>query len=126
MKTLFLFSCLILSISLNAQCLTRNYIHIADRVFTCNLSLSDFEGNFISIDTVNSGKLDIPSTYIECKNAKDVIQNWTQITKSVNSIGSYFNYYEMINNTLYNSPLHLSFLINSMEYTYRVFFKSVA
>lgn len=40
--------------------------------------------------------------------------------KSIGIIGGFFNYYEFINNSLYNSPLHQSFLVNNSRHTYRI------
>jgi hypothetical protein len=102
-----------------AQCLTRNHIDIANKVFEGNLKTSDFAGNlFITVDTVNSELATVPSEYYEFSDPADLIKTFNRVMKSLKIEGSFFNYYESFNNSLYNSPLHQSFLVNSANYTY--------
>jgi hypothetical protein len=57
-----------LSFSLKAQCLTRKYIDIAEKVFDRKLTRDDFAGNlFLTIDTVAYDDVSIPSIYLEYK-----------------------------------------------------------
>ncbi len=103
----------------SAQCLTRTYINLANKVFTGNLESKDFEGNlFLTIDTVNAESPNVPSLYFEFDKSSELIEIFNQSMISINVDGSFFNYYEMFNNSLYNSPLHLSFLVNNSKYTY--------
>lgn len=104
-----------------AQCETRNYIDIANKVFTGNLKNSDFEGDlFFTIDTVNSERVEVPSSYTEFSDPLKLIESFNQTMKSIGIIGGFFNYYEFINNSLFNSPLHQSFLVNNSRHTYRI------
>jgi hypothetical protein len=103
----------------SAQCLTRKHIDIANKVFEGNLKTSDFEGNlFLTVDTVNSELATVPSEYYEFNDPADLIKTFNKVMKSIRIEGTFFNYYESFNNSLYNSPLHQSFLVNSAKHTY--------
>jgi hypothetical protein len=103
----------------SSQCLTRKHIDIANKVFEGNLKTSDFEGNlFLTVDTVNSELATFPSDYYEFSDPADLIKTFNKVMKSIKIEGTFFNYYESFNNSLYNSPLHQSFLVNSAKHTY--------
>jgi len=105
----------------NAQCLTREYISIANKVFTGNLKDSDFAGTlFVTIDTTNSESLAVASNYFECKTPAEAIKIFTRTMASIKVDGNFFNYYEQINNSFYRVRLHQSFLMNTANYTYKV------
>lgn len=105
----------------NAQCFTRQYINIAEKVFSEQLTDSDFTGNlFITIDTANSIDLRVPSLYFECAEASELITIFKNTMSKIKVDGNFFNYYEHFNNTLYNAPLHQSYLINDSSYTYKI------
>lgn len=123
MKTkIFLAAILSLSVlTSTAQCLTRNHVDIANTVFSGNLKPADFAGNvFITIDTVNSERVETASEYTEFSEPAQLIKSFNSAMKSIGIEGNYFNYYEHFNNSLYNSPLHQSFLVNNSKYTYRI------
>ena len=121
-KQIFLAAILSLSVlTATAQCLTRNYVSIANTVFSGKLETSDFAGNlFITIDTVNSETVAVPSEYTEFSDPAQLIKTFNQAMASIKIDGNYFNYYEHYSNSLYNSPLHQSFLVNNDNYTYRI------
>ena len=105
----------------SAQCLTRTYINLANKVFTGNLESKDFEGNlFLTIDTVNAESPNVPSLYFEFDKSSELIEIFNQAMTSINAEGNFFNYYEMFNNNLYNSPLHQSYLVNNSKQTYKI------
>jgi hypothetical protein len=105
----------------SSQCLTSKYINIANKVFEGKLTAKDFEGKlFLTIDTVNAESLNVPSLYYEFIESSELIELFNQAMVSINIKGSFFNYYESFNNSLYNSPLHQSFLVNSSKYTYLI------
>jgi hypothetical protein len=106
-------------LTVQAQCLTRKHINIANKVFEGNLKNSDFAGNlFLTVDTVNSELATVPSEYYEFNDPADLIKTFNRVMASIEIEGPFFNYYESFNNSLYNSPLHQSFLVNSSKYTY--------
>jgi hypothetical protein len=123
MKTKIFFAAILTLTVLTApaQCLTRTYANIANNVFSGNLKTSDFAGNlFITVDTVNSASTTVPSEYYEFTDPSDLIKTFNQAMASIEIDSTFFNYYEHFNNSLYNSPLHQSFLVNSANYTYRI------
>jgi len=108
-------------LTVSAQCLTRNYVGIANTVFSGNLKTSDFSGNlFITIDTVNSESLKVASEYKEFSDPVELIKTFNTTMQSIGIDGDFFNYYEHYNNSFYNSPLHQSFLVNTFNDTYRI------
>lgn len=119
-----IFLAVILSLSVltaSAQCLTRTYIDIANTVFSGNLQESDLSGNlFITVDTVNSESLKVASEYTEFSEPASLIKEFNQVMAGIKVDGNFFNYYEHFNNSLYNSPLHQSFLVNTINSTYRI------
>ena len=52
--------------------------------------------------------------------SKHAIEIFNQAMTSINVEGNFFNYYEMFNNSLYNSPLHQSYLVNNSKQTYKI------
>ena len=105
----------------SAQCLTRTYINLANKVFTGNLESKDFEGKlFLTIDTVNAESPNVPSLYFEFDKSSELIEIFNQAMVSINVEGNFFNYYEMFNNSLYNSPLHQGYLVNNSKQTYKI------
>jgi hypothetical protein len=123
MKTKIFFAAILTLtvLTAQAQCLTRTYVNIADDVFSGNLKTSDFAGNlFITVDTVNSASLQVTSEFYEFTNPDELIKTFNHVMASIKVDGGFFNYYEHFNNSLYNSPLHQSFLVNSANCTYRI------
>jgi hypothetical protein len=123
MKTKIFFAAILTLtvLTAQAQCLTRTYVNIADDVFSGNLKTSDFAGNlFITVDTVNSELATVPSEYYEFSDPSDLIETFNKVMASIEIDSTFFNYYESFNNSLYNSPLHQSFLVNSSKYTYLI------
>lgn len=122
MKKIFLAAILTLTVlSVSAQCLTRTYIDIANTVFSGNLQESDLSGNlFTTVDTVNSESLKVASEYTEFSEPADLIKEFNQAMSAIKIDGNFFNYYEHFDNSLYNSPLHQSFLVNTLTSTYRI------
>lgn len=107
------------SITSYSQCLTRKHINIANKVFEGKLKAKDFEGKlFLTIDTVNSESLNVSSLYFEFDKSSELIKEFNKAMVSINAEGSFFNYYEMFNNSLYNSPLHQTFQVNNSKCTY--------
>ena len=105
----------------SSQCLTRKHIDIANKVFEGKLKAEDFEGNlFITIDTVSAESPNVPSVYFEFDKSSELIEIFNQAMTSINAEGNFFNYYEMFNNNLYNSPLHQSYLVNNSKQTYKI------
>lgn len=105
----------------SSQCITRKHIDIANKVFEGKLKAKDFEGKlFLTIDIVNSESLNVPSHCYEFIESYELIDLFNQAMISINAEGSFFNYYELFNNSLYNSPLHQSFLVNNSKYTYMI------
>lgn len=104
-----------------SQCLTSKYINIANKVFEGNLKSNDFDGNlFLTIDTVNAESPNVPSVYFECDKSSELIEIFNQAMISIKVEGIFFNYYEMFNNSLYNSPLHQGYLVNNSKQTYKI------
>jgi hypothetical protein len=96
-----------------SQCLTSKHINIANKVFEGNLKSNDFDGNlFLTIDTVNAWSLSVPSEYSEFSESSELTKSFYKAMNSINVVGRFFNYYESFNNSLYNSPLHLMFIVN--------------
>jgi hypothetical protein len=119
MRTNIILGLVLIVFSSYSQCLTSKHINIANKVFEGKLKANDFDGNlFITIDTVNAESPNVPSLYFEFDKSSELIEIFNQTMVSINVDGSFFNYYEMFNNSLYNSPLHLRFLVNNSKYTY--------
>lgn len=125
-KIFFSLAYLSLTALANAQCVTHKYVGLANKVFTGNLTTDDFKpaaltGNlFLTIDTTQDGDYSTPASYITFTNANELINYFSSFMKSIKVEGNYFNYYEMVNNSLFNSPLHQSFLVNSANNTYLI------
>lgn len=116
----------LVALTATAQCLTHKYVSIADKVFSGNLTSADFMPSdltgefFLTIDTTKDGDFATPASYTTFKNPSELIKSYKEFMSSIKVEGDYFNYYEMINNSLFNSPLHQSFLINDENSTYLV------
>jgi len=105
----------------SSQCLTRKHIDIANKVFSGKLKNADFEGKlFLTIDTVSAESPNVPSVYFEFDKSSELIEIFNQAMTSINVEGNFFNYYEMLNSSLYNSPLHQSYLVNNSKQTYKI------
>jgi hypothetical protein len=104
------------------QCETRDYINIAHKVFNHKLSSSDISTGvlFLTIDTVDATNINSKSLYIEYDSARDLVINFYKVFDAIKKDGNFFNYYEFINYSVYPSPLHQSFLINSDIITYKI------
>lgn len=106
----------------NAQCETREYVGIANKVFSLDLNKEDFSSSslFLTMDTVNGHNKNAPSSYSEYDSPEPVIESFTNFIKSKKFEGTFFNYYELFDNYLYKSPLHQSFLVNDETSTYKI------
>jgi hypothetical protein len=106
----------------NAQCATREYIDIANKVFKLELNKDDFSssGLFVTMDTINGHDKNAPSAYTEYSSPEPVIEAFAAFIKSKQFDGNFFNYYELFDNFLYKSPLHQSFLVNDSTNTYKI------
>jgi hypothetical protein len=104
------------------QCETRKYISIAQKVFDHRLSSSDFSNEilFLTIDTIDASNPNQNSEYREYTSSKIVLKEFYQIFDLLKKEGSFFNYYELINYSVYPSPLHQSFLVNTKTDTYKI------
>jgi hypothetical protein len=104
------------------QCETRKYISSAQKIFDHKLSSSDFSNEilFLTIDTIDASNPNQNSEYREYTSSKIVLKDFYQIFDLLKKEGSFFNYYEFINYSLYPSPLHQSFLVNTKTDTYKI------
>jgi hypothetical protein len=123
MKTLiFALAVITISISTFGQCETRKYISISQKIFDHTLSSSDFSNEilFLTVDTVDALNPNQNSEYKEYTSSKTILKDFYQIFDFLKKEGSFFNYYEFINYSVYPSPLHQSFLMNIRTDTYKI------
>jgi hypothetical protein len=121
-KLIFTLIAVTIYISTFGQCETRKYISIAQKVFEHQLSSSDFSNEvlFLTIDTIDALNPNQNSEYREYTSSKIVLKEFYQIFDLLKKEGSFFNYYEFINYSVYPSPLHQSFLVNTRTDTYKI------
>lgn len=121
-KLIFTLIAVTIYISTFGQCETRKYISIAQKVFDHRLSSSDFSNGvlFLTIDTLDASNPNQNSEYREYTSSKIVLKDFYQIFDLLKKEGSFFNYYEFINYSVYPSPLHQSFLVNTKTDTYKI------
>ena len=109
--------------NLSAQCETHNYEYIAKKVFGRTLVSSDFSYSgiyFLTIDTLDASEFNIASDYREYLSWDSLNDDFNTFMKTKTWDGYYYNYYELINNSFYSSPLHLSFLVNDSFDTFMI------
>ena len=121
-KLIFTLIAVTIYISTFGQCETRKYISSAQKIFDHKLSSSDFSNEilFLTIDTIDASNPNQNSEYREYTSSKIVLKDFYQIFDLLKKEGSFFNYYEFINYSLYPSPLHQSFLVNTKTDTYKI------
>ena len=117
-----LLAAICLTITVNAQCETHKYVYIADKVANLTLKASDFSDGhrFFTIDTVDASDFNVASDYRVYTNSDSLIKDFSSIFKIKKWEGSYFNYYELIDNSFFQSDLHISFLINDKDNTFKI------
>jgi len=120
-KFYFFISVILIAGIIKAQCETRIYIELAQKVFNRHLKSSDFSNEtlFITIDTAGFNNIDA-ILYAEQKNPEDIILMFYKTMDSIKIESTFFNYYELINCGIYPSPLHQSFLVNNFEVTFKI------
>jgi hypothetical protein len=57
---------------------------------------------------------------LETENPELIIKNYKRFMKSLEIEGSYYNYYELFNSPFFDSPLHISYIINTKDASYLV------
>lgn len=121
-KLIFTLIAVTIYISTFGQCETRKYISIAQKVFDHQLSSSDFSNEvlFLTVDTIDALNPNQNSEYKEYTSSKIILKEFYQIFDLLKKEGSFFNYYEFINYSVYPSPLHQSFLVNTRTDTYKI------
>lgn len=124
MKKVFLTIILVVNFTMifYSQCKTQTYILLAESVFNKQIREFDFskETLFLTIDTINSSDFFADRTYVEYTDSKKLIKHFYETIGQIKVEGDFFNYYELINNPVYPSPLHQSYLINTATNTYKV------
>lgn len=121
-KLIFTLIAITIVLAAIGQCETRKYISIAKKVFDHKLSSSDLSNEilFLTIDTIDASNPTQNSEYREYTSSKIVLKDFYQIFDLLKKEGSFFNYYEFINYSLYPSPLHQGFLVNTKTETYKI------
>jgi len=97
-------------------------LDFAKRIFESEIKNSDFKSGqiFLTLDTVNAGDVNAPSTYVKAENPAEIIKMFKSFMKSVNFKTGMFGYGELINSPFYESSVHIMFFVNSDSNTYRV------
>jgi hypothetical protein len=116
---------LIASLSLTSsfsQCATHKYVSRADSLFKLQITKENFKSGtvFLTLDTTNMSDIFAPSNYIETTDPSVVIKNFVKFMKSIKVEGNYYNYYELINSPFYDSPLNISYVINTKADSYLI------
>ena len=121
-KLIFTLIAITIVLAAIGQCETRKYISIAKKVFDHKLSSSDLsnENLFLTIDTVDALNPNQNSEYKEYTSSKNMIAEFYYTFDFLKKTGNFFNYYELINYSVYPSPLHQSFLMNTKTDTYKI------
>ena len=98
-KLIFTFIAITIYISTFGQCETRKYISSAQKIFDHRLSSSDFSNEilFLTVDTIDASSPNQNSEYREYTSSKIVLKDFYQIFDLLKKEGSFFNYYEFIN-----------------------------
>ena len=115
------FLVIMLNSGLHAQS-TRKYEYRVQKLFNLELSAADFRKGkvFLTLDTINAQDPNIPSNYIQTYNPDTLVKCFKGFMKSIKIDGNYYHYYELFNSPFYESPLHLSYFINTDVATYHV------
>lgn len=105
-----------------AQCETHFYLNIAQSVFNHQIKPSDFPNGrlFLTIDTVDASNPNVKSECIDYYKPADLIKKFYKVFNHIKIEGSFYNYYEFINFSVFPSPLHQSFLINTVNNTFMI------
>ena len=74
----------------------------------------------MTLDTTNMSDLNVASTFLETDNPDIIIKNYKRFMKTLKIEGSYYNYYELLNSPFYESPLIISYIINTKDASYLV------
>lgn len=103
-----------------SQCETRQYVSRADSLFNLQITKDNFRKGkvFLTLDTINMSDVFAPSTYLETTDPSLIVKNYTRFIKSIRLEGTYYNYYELINSPFYESPLIISYFINTKTSSY--------
>jgi hypothetical protein len=117
-----LFSLLIYAGNSFGQCATRIHVSRADSLFNLQITKDNFRKGivFLTLDTINMSDIYAPSNFLETENPELIIKNYKRFMKSLEIEGSYYNYYELFNSPFFDSPLHISYIINTKDASYLV------
>jgi len=106
-----------------AQCETRDYFSIAQKVANLQLERTDFADSFsyfLAFTIFDATDQLTASDYYEYNDPDSLKNTFYHFMKSQKWDGYFFNYYELIDNPFFSSKLHQSFLINDSTDTYMI------
>ena len=92
------------------------------KLFKNQLEKSDFKTGkvFITLDTIDMSDIFQPSTYIETEDPSKIIKMYSKFMKSIKIVGPYWNYHELVNSPFFESPLNISYIMDTQTSTYLV------
>lgn len=92
------------------------------KLFKNQLQKSDFKTGkvFITLDTIDMSDIFQPSTYVETEDPSKIIKMYSKFMKSIKVVGSYWNYHETVNSPFFDSPLNISYIMDTKSSTYLV------
>lgn len=117
-----LFSLLIYAGNSFGQSETRIHVSRADSLFNLQITKNNFRKGkvFLTLDTTNMSDLNVASTFLETDKPDIIIKNYKRFIKTLKIEGSYYNYYELLNSPFYESPLIISYIINTKDASYLI------